>query len=56
MNSESEGAARPELTCSFCRRPEGDEIGPLVRAGTSHIAICEACAKLCLAMFAEKLN
>ncbi|HEY2310999.1 MAG TPA: ClpX C4-type zinc finger protein [Gaiellaceae bacterium] len=43
------------MTCSFCGRNE-DEVGRLVRAGTTDIAICEACARLCLDIFEELLR
>lgn len=41
------------VTCSFCGRPE-EAVGRMVRAGTTDVAICEACVRLCLDIFEEQ--
>jgi hypothetical protein len=46
------GSVTRELRCSFCGKAE-EEVGRLVAAGTTDIAICEECVRLCVEIFAE---
>jgi ATP-dependent protease Clp ATPase subunit len=41
------------LGCAFCGKTTAEVDGRLVRAGTTGLAICEECARLCVEIFEE---
>jgi ATP-dependent Clp protease ATP-binding subunit ClpX len=48
------GSAPEVVMCSFCGKTTDEVGGRLVRAGTTDIAICEECVRLCLEIFEEE--